>query len=129
MMELMIRTSLKTKGMIGTVSSDEKAAVAKQNGCTHTVVTTRENIAERVREITGGKGVPVVYDSVGKSTFQGSLDCLRTFGLMVNFGNASGSVGRAATGFARARPSARPWAGEQLPQPTGTFRPTGPRRR
>ncbi|MFY8192892.1 MAG: quinone oxidoreductase family protein, partial [Limnohabitans sp.] len=63
--------------MIGTVSSDEKAAVAQANGCTHTIVTTRENIVARVREITGGKGVPVVYDSVGKDTLEASLNCLQ----------------------------------------------------
>src|SRR5215467_11825856 len=63
--------------MIGTVSSDEKAAIAKAHGCTHTIVTTREDIAGRVREITEGKGVPVVYDSVGKDTLQASLDSLQ----------------------------------------------------
>jgi len=78
--------------MIGTVSSDEKAAVAKENGCTHTIVTTRENIAERVREITGGKGVPVVYDSVGKDTLQASLDSLRPRGVLVSNGTSSGPV-------------------------------------
>ena len=66
--------------------------VARANGCTHTIVTSREDIAKRVREITDGKGVPVVYDAVGKSTWEGSLDCLRPRGLMVSFGNASGPV-------------------------------------
>jgi len=78
--------------VIGTVGSDDKAAIAKAHGCDHTIVYTRENFVERVKEITGGKGVPVVYDSVGKSTFEGSLDCLRPFGMMVLFGNASGPV-------------------------------------
>jgi NADPH2:quinone reductase len=78
--------------VIGTVGSDEKAALAKAHGCDHTIVYTRENFVERVKEITGGKGVPVVYDSVGKTTWEGSLDCLRPRGLMVSFGNASGAV-------------------------------------
>ena len=62
--------------VIGTVSSDAKAELAKANGCTHTIVYSRENFVERVKELTGGKGVPVVYDAVGKDTFPGSLDCL-----------------------------------------------------
>jgi NADPH2:quinone reductase len=78
--------------VIGTVGSDQKAALAKAHGCDHTIVYTRENFVERVKEITGGKGVPVVYDSVGKTTWEGSLDCLRPRGLMVSFGNASGPV-------------------------------------
>ncbi len=78
--------------VIGTVSSDEKAKLAKTHGCDHTIVYTREDFAKRVREITGGAGVPVVYDSIGKDTFEGSLDCLRPRGLMVSFGNASGPV-------------------------------------
>ena len=78
--------------MIGTVSSDEKAAVAKANGCAHTIVTTRENIVERVKEITGGKGVPVVYDSVGKDTLMASLDCLQPRGTLVSNGTSSGPV-------------------------------------
>src|SRR5947207_15639162 len=78
--------------VIGTVGSEEKAQLAKAHGCDHTILYTQEDFAQRVREITGGKGVPVVYDSVGKSTFQGSLDCLRPLGLVVSFGNASGSV-------------------------------------
>lgn len=78
--------------VIGTVGSDEKAAIAKAHGCDHPIVYTRENFVDRVKEITGGKGLPVVYDSVGKSTFEGSLECLRPFGLMVLFGNASGAV-------------------------------------
>ena len=78
--------------MIGTVSSDEKAAVARAHGCAHTIVTTRENIAARVREITGGKGVPVVYDSVGKDTLEASLNCLQPRGTLVSNGTSSGPV-------------------------------------
>ena len=78
--------------VIGTVGSEEKAALAKAHGCHHTIDYRTENFAERVKEITGGKGVPVVYDSVGKDTWDGSLDCLRHQGLMVSFGNASGKV-------------------------------------
>jgi NADPH2:quinone reductase len=78
--------------VIGTVGSDEKAALAKAHGCDHPIVYTRENFTQRVREITGGVGVPVVYDSIGKDTFIGSLDCLRPLGMMVTFGNASGPV-------------------------------------
>jgi NADPH2:quinone reductase len=78
--------------MIGTVGSDAKAALARENGCTHTIVYTRENFVERVKEITGGKGVPVVYDGVGKDTFPASLDCLAPRGMFVSFGNASGPV-------------------------------------
>jgi NADPH2:quinone reductase len=78
--------------MIGTVGSDEKAALARDNGCAHTIVYTRENFVERVKAITGGKGVPVVYDSIGKDTFPASLDCLSPRGLFVSFGNSSGPV-------------------------------------
>jgi NADPH2:quinone reductase len=78
--------------VIGTVGSDEKALLAKKAGCKHVIVTTRENFAERVREITKGKGVPVVYDGVGKETWDGSLNSLSPRGLMVSFGNASGPV-------------------------------------
>ncbi len=78
--------------VIGTVGSDEKAEVARAHGCDHVVISTREDIAKRVREITGGTGVPVVYDSVGKDTFLSSLDCLRPLGLLVSFGNSSGKV-------------------------------------
>ena len=78
--------------MIGTVGSDEKAALAKANGCTHTIVYTREDFVARTKELTGGKGVPVVYDGIGKDTFPASLDCLSPRGLFVSFGNASGSV-------------------------------------
>ncbi|MEO8304956.1 MAG: quinone oxidoreductase [Betaproteobacteria bacterium] len=78
--------------MIGTVGSDEKAALAKANGCTHTIVYTRENFVERVKALTGGKGVPVVYDGVGKDTFPASLDCLSPRGMWVSYGNASGAI-------------------------------------
>jgi NADPH2:quinone reductase len=78
--------------VIGTAGSDEKAALALANGCDEVIVYTRENFADRVRGLTGGAGVPVVYDSVGKATFEGSLDCLAPLGLMVSFGNASGPV-------------------------------------
>lgn len=78
--------------VIGTVGTDEKAALARAHGCDHPVVYTRENFVERVREITGGKGVPVAYDSVGKTTFAGSLDCLAPRGLLAAFGQSSGSV-------------------------------------
>jgi NADPH2:quinone reductase len=78
--------------MIGTVGSDEKAALAKANGCEHTIVYTRENFVERVKALTDGKRVPVVYDGVGKDTFPASLDCLSPRGLFVSYGNASGPV-------------------------------------
>ena len=76
----------------GTVGSDEKAKIAKAHGCQHTINYNKENFAERVREITKGRGVPVVYDSVGKDTFYGSLDCLQPRGLLTVFGNGSGPV-------------------------------------
>jgi len=78
--------------MIGTVSTDEKAEIAKANGCAYTIVTSRENIAKRVREITDGKGVPVVYDSVGKDTLMDSLDSLQPRGSLVSNGTTSGPV-------------------------------------
>ena len=78
--------------VIGTVGSDDKAELAKARGCTHVINSRRENVPARVRELTGGKGVPVVYDGVGKDTFLASLDCLSPRGLMVSFGNASGPV-------------------------------------
>ena len=78
--------------MIGTVSSDEKAEVAKAHGCTHTIVSTREDIAKRVRELTDGKGVPVVYDSIGKDTLIASLDSLQVRGTLVSNGTSSGPV-------------------------------------
>jgi NADPH2:quinone reductase len=78
--------------VIGTVGSDDKAPLAKKAGCRHVIVSSRENFVERVKAITKGKGVPVVYDGVGKDTFMGSLDCLAPLGTMVSFGNASGPV-------------------------------------
>jgi NADPH2:quinone reductase len=78
--------------VIGTVGSQEKAALAKKAGCRDVIVTATENFVDRVKEITRGKGVPVVYDGVGKDTFMGSLDCLSPLGMMVSFGNASGAV-------------------------------------
>lgn len=78
--------------VIGTAGSKEKAALAKAHGYDHVILYREESIAERVREITSGKGVPVVYDGVGKDTFEASLDSLRPRGLLVSFGNASGSV-------------------------------------
>src|SRR4029453_9095424 len=78
--------------MIGTVSSDEKAEIARANGCAHTIVTSREDIAQRVRELTDGKGVPVVYDSVGKDTVQASIDSLQVRGTLVSNGTTSGPV-------------------------------------
>jgi NADPH:quinone reductase len=76
--------------VIGTVGSPEKAEVALAHGCDHAIVYTREDFAARVHEITAGEGVPVVYDSVGKATFEGSLRCLRRRGVMASFGEASG---------------------------------------
>jgi NADPH2:quinone reductase len=78
--------------VIGTVGSDEKAALAKAHGCDHPIVYTREDFQARVKEITGGKMLPVVYDSVGRDTFMKSLDCLAPYGMLVVFGNASGPV-------------------------------------
>jgi NADPH2:quinone reductase len=78
--------------VIAIVGTDAKAAIALEHGAHAAIVTPREDFAVRVRELTGGKGAAVVYDSVGKDTFQGSLDCLRPLGLMVSFGNASGPV-------------------------------------
>lgn len=78
--------------VIGTVSSDEKAALAKANGCHHPIIYTREDFQARLLDITGGEKLPVVYDSVGKDTFMKSLDCLRPRGLMVLFGASSGPV-------------------------------------
>jgi NADPH2:quinone reductase len=78
--------------VIGTVGSDDKMELAKSHGCAHVLNTRTEDWAKRVREITGGAGVPVVYDSVGKETWSGSLDCLAVRGMMVSFGNSSGAV-------------------------------------
>lgn len=78
--------------MIGTVSSDAKAALAKAHGCAHTINYKTENVVERVKAITGGQGVPVVYDAVGQDTFFTSLDCLAPLGTLVAFGTTSGPV-------------------------------------
>jgi NADPH2:quinone reductase len=78
--------------MIGTVGSDDKAELAQAHGCVHVINYRKENFVERVKEITEGRGVPVVYDSIGKETFTGSLDCLSPLSMMVSFGSASGPV-------------------------------------
>jgi NADPH2:quinone reductase len=78
--------------VIGTVSTDAKAELAKANGCHHPIVYTREDFVARVKDLTGGKLLPVVYDSVGKDTFMKSLDCIQPLGLMVSFGQSSGKV-------------------------------------
>ena len=78
--------------VIGTVGSDEKAELARAHGCDHPIVYTRENFTDRVRELTDGAGVPVVYDAVGRDTFAGSLDCLRPRGMLVSFGQSSGKI-------------------------------------
>lgn len=78
--------------MIGTVGSDEKAELARAHGCAHVINYNKENFTEQVKHLTGGKGVAVVYDSIGKDTFSASLDCLSPLGMMVSFGNASGPV-------------------------------------
>tara|TARA_Y100000590_G_scaffold406168_1_gene495093 strand:+ start:188 stop:1162 length:975 start_codon:yes stop_codon:yes gene_type:complete len=79
--------------VIGTVGSDEKISIAKKNGCDFVINYSKDNFSKKVLEITKGKGVPVVYDGVGKDTFSGSIECLRTRGMMVSFGNSSGSIG------------------------------------
>jgi len=78
--------------VIGTVGSDEKINLAKKNGCDFVINYSKENFSQKVLEITKGKGVPVVYDGVGKNTFEGSIECLKIRGMMVSFGNASGPV-------------------------------------
>ena len=78
--------------IIGTVGSDKKIAIAKANGCDHVINYSNENFAEKVKEITNGAGVSVVYDGVGKKTFEGSIECLKVRGMMVSFGNASGPL-------------------------------------
>ena len=78
--------------IIGTVGSDEKIDIAKKNGCDFVINYSKDNFAKKVLEITKGKGVPVVYDGVGKNTFEGSIECLKMRGMMVSFGNASGPL-------------------------------------
>jgi len=91
--------------LIGTAGSDEKVALALKHGATHAINYNTENFTERVREITGGKGVSTVFDSIGKDTFIGSLDCLRPRGTMVSFGNASGPVANFSLGELASRGS------------------------
>lgn len=92
---------LKSLGVtvIGTVGSEEKVSLARDNGCTHTIVYTKEKFCDKVMEITDGKGLPVVFDSVGKDTFEDSLNCLAPRGMMVSFGNASGPAPSFAPGI------------------------------
>ena len=78
--------------VIGTVGSDEKVQIAKKNGCDEVINYSKEDFAKKVMELTNGKGLPVIYDGVGKSTFEKSLECLKTRGTMVSFGNASGAL-------------------------------------
>jgi NADPH:quinone reductase len=106
--------------VIGTVGNDEKAELAKAHGCDYPIVYTREKFVERVREITGGEMVPVVYDSVGKDTFMASLDCLKPLGLMVSFGQSSGAIGPVDLGILAqkgslyvTRPTLRTYADKQ----------------
>jgi NADPH2:quinone reductase len=91
--------------LIGTAGSDEKCALALEHGAAHAINYSTENFAERVKEITGGKGVKVVYDSVGKDTFEKSLDCLQPFGLLASFGAASGPPAPFAVGTLAAKGS------------------------
>jgi len=85
--------------LIGTAGGPAKCALAKEHGAAHVIDYTKEDFVARVKEITGGKGVKVVYDSIGKDTFEGSLNCLRPFGLLASFGNASGPVAPFAPGI------------------------------
>ncbi len=91
--------------VIGTVGTDEKAELARAHGCDHPIVYTREDVVARVKEVTDGAGVPVVFDSVGKDTFAASLDCLQPRGLMVSYGNASGAVESFSPGLLAAKGS------------------------
>jgi NADPH2:quinone reductase len=91
--------------LIGTAGSDEKCALAKAHGAAHVINYAKEDFKEKVKEITGGKGVKVVYDSVGKDTWDKSLDCLAPLGLMASFGNASGPVPPFAPGILGAKGS------------------------
>ena len=101
--------------VIGTVGSAAKARVARAHGCDHVILYKEEDFVERVRDITGGEGVPVVFDGVGKATFDGSMECLARFGMMITFGNASGAVPPlnllrlSAKGITVARPSLKPY--------------------
>ena len=101
--------------VIGTAGSAEKGRLAREHGCDHVILYNDEDFVERVREITGGRGVPVVFDGVGKATFEGSMECLALFGKMITFGNASGPVPPlnllrlSAKGISVARPSLKPY--------------------
>ena len=101
--------------VIGTVGSTEKDRVAREHGCDHVIFYKDEDFVKCVRDITGGEGVPVVFDGVGKATFDGSLECLARFGTMITFGNASGAVPPfnllrlSAKGLTVARPSLKPY--------------------
>ncbi len=101
--------------VIGTVGSAGKGEVAREHGCDHVILYKKENFVDGVREITGGEGVPVVFDGVGKATFDGSMECLARFGMMITFGNASGAVPPlnllrlSAKGITVARPSLAPY--------------------
>ena len=101
--------------VIGTVGSAEKGELAREHGCDHVILYKEEDFVERVLEITGGDGVPVVFDGVGKATFDGSMECLSSFGMMITFGNASGAVPPlnllrlSAKGITVARPSLKPY--------------------
>ena len=106
--------------MIGIVGSDEKMAVARAHGCAHVINSATENVVARVRELTGGKGVPVVYDGVGQATLITSLDCLAPRGLLVSFGNASGPVSALNLGWLASRGSlsvCRPTLGSYISTP------------
>jgi NADPH2:quinone reductase len=91
--------------VIGTVGDDEKAALVRKNGCDHPIVYRREDFVARVNELTQGRKLPVVYDSVGKDTFLKSLDCLAPLGLMVSFGQSSGAIGPVDLGILAAKGS------------------------
>lgn len=91
--------------VIGTTSSEEKAKLAKEHGCAHVINYKTEDFVKRVKEITGGRGVDVVYDSIGKDTYPASLDCLKPLGLWVSFGNASGAITNFDIGILAARGS------------------------
>ncbi len=101
--------------VIGTAGSAEKGEVAREHGCDHVILYKEEDFVERVHEITGGEGVPVVFDGVGKATFDASMECLGRFGMMITFGNASGAVPPlnllrlSAKGLTVARPSLKPY--------------------
>ena len=101
--------------VIGTAGSASKGELAREHGCDHVILYKEEDFVERVHEITGGEGVPVVFDGVGKATFDGSMECLARFGMMITFGNASGAVPPlnllrlSAKGITVARPSLKPY--------------------